>query len=174
MGINFCPKCGFSFNRTMPINDNCHNGVEEKEQQLNLNKEKSYTDKELKNNFILITGSVLIVLSAIIFLFSTWNSTNNIFKLVVILFMLMLFLFIGYASDKFLDLKRTSMAFYYIALAYIPIVLLSISRFGLLGDYYSLFGPGRYIYLTICSIVVYFIYYFVSKKRKISYKIGGI
>ena len=160
--VNFCPKCGYSFNISPPIISNS-SFIENK--NFNKKKKEKYTDKEIKNSLILVTGSILIVLAAIAFLTSTWNITHNIVKTGVILFMLVVFLAISYISDKYLKLKQTSRSFYYIALAYIPIILLSISMFSLFGNYLSLNGNGRYIYLFVSSILVSLIYYVDSKKQ---------
>ena len=157
--VNFCPKCGHNFNEAPPVSY--------QQQSINSNsvKKEKYTDKEIKNSLIMITGAILIVLAAIIFLTSTWNITHNIIKTGVILFMLVVFLAISYISKEYLNLKQTSKTFYYIALSYIPIILLSISMFSLFGNYLSLYGEGRYIYLTISSILVSLIYYIDSKKH---------
>jgi len=157
--VNFCPKCGHNFNQAPPVY------YQQPDNSLNTVKREKYTDKEIKNSLMMITGAILIVLAAIIFLTSTWSVTHNIIKTGVIVFMLVVFLAISYISKKYLNLKQTSKTFYYIALAYIPIILLSISMFSLFGNYLSLYGSGKYIYLTISSILVALIYYIDSKKH---------
>ena len=49
-----------------------------------------YTDKEIKNSLILIIGSCLLVLSAILFLTTTWSSTPNIIKTFMLVLMLIM------------------------------------------------------------------------------------
>ena len=105
------------------------------------------TDKEIKNSSILIVGSILIIISALLFLTTTWNVTHNVFKAFILLVMLAVFLSASYIGDKVLNLKQTSKAFYYIALAYIPIIFLAIYLFSLFGDYLSIYGEDKYIYL---------------------------
>jgi len=174
--INFCPNCGFNLkeNKNNQILSNNNNNIiiqynnhtiENKIDNNTINIKKKYTEKEIKNNLILIVGSILIILSAIIFLTSTWNIVHNLVKTIIILLMLLVFLSVSYIADKFLNLKQTSKTFYYIALAYIPIILLSIAMFSLFGKYFSLYGLGRYIYLSISSILVSLIYYYNAKKK---------
>ena len=134
-------------------------------------KESKYTEKEIKNSLILIVGSVLIILSALLFLTTTWNITHNIFKTLVIILMLFVFLIASYIAEKILNLKQTAKAFYYIALAYLPILFFSISLFSLFGKYFSIYGLGKYIYFTISSVIITIIYYEQSKKKD-SYLIG--
>ena len=171
--INFCPHCGYN------INNIAYKKIENKPvmmqnnlvQNNNVSIQK-HTDKEIKNSLILIIGSVLIVLSAILFLTTTWNITHNVFKTMIIVLMLFLFFGASYIADNVLRLKQTAKAFYFIGLAFIPISLTSISLFSLLGKYLSIYGSGKYIYLTISSIITTFIYYFNAKYK--NNKIIGI
>ena len=130
------------------------------------NEEKQKNDMEKKNTNILITGAILIVLSAIVFLMSTWNSISNIFKIVVIGLLVVVFLQISKIADKKFKLKKTSNTFYYIAMAYIPIGLIACSIFRLFGNYFSIFGEGKYIYLTLSMILTASIYYLSYLNRK--------
>lgn len=172
---NFCPNCGWALNKNI-INNNFNSQVNYNNQINNnivvnnynqvIDKEKSkLNSKEIKNSLILISGSILIILSAIIFLTSTWSVTHNFFKTIIIILMLGIFLAAEFIAEKFFKLKETSRAFYYIALAYIPIIFLSIALFELFGKYLSLYGLGRYIYLTFSSLIVSGIYYYNAIKR---------
>ena len=184
----FCPHCGQSL-----VNDNCvvnNNVVNHNFVNVNNNVNNNYiqvnnsnnnvvknvvehpykervtmNSKEIKNSLILITGSVLIILSSILFLVSTWYSIHNIIKTLVIFLVLIVFFISSHIADKYLNLKQTSKAFYYIALAYIPIALLSIALFELFGKYLSLYGLGKYIYLSFSSLFVAIIYYYFAKKK---------
>lgn len=181
--VLFCPSCGFDFrntNRDIDFCPNCGQNINSFSEPIvsynqNTNiqvnevktiKKEKRTEKEIKNNFILITGAILIVLSAIVFLTSTWSITHNIIKTIVIVAMLAVFLAISYIADKYFNLKQTSKTFFYIALAYIPITLLSISMFSLFGNFLSLYGEGKYIYLAFSSVLVSYIYHLTSMKYK--------
>ena len=157
--VNFCPKCGHNFNQAPPINNYQNNKIKEE-----IKKQKP-TDKEVKNSLILTSGAILVIISAIAFLTSTWNITGSFVKTLILFLMLMVFFIVSYIADKYLNLKQTARTFYYIALSYIPIVFISISMFGLFGDYLSLMGEGRYIYLFFSSLIVALIYYFNLKKH---------
>ena len=56
--------------------------------------------------------------------------------------------------DKYLNLKQTSKAFYYIALTYIPLALLSISIFELFGKYLSFGITFGLIFQTVLNLSV--------------------
>ena len=182
--VLFCPNCGFDFrntNRDIVFCPNCGQNLNKfsepvifyNNQNINIQKnevklieKEKRTEKEIKNNFILITGAILIVLAAIVFLTSTWSITHNIIKTIVIIAMLAVFLAISYIADKYFNLKQTSKTFFYISLAYIPITLLSISMFSLFGNFLSLYGEGKYIYLTFSSVLIFYIYHITSIKYK--------
>lgn len=174
---NFCPNCGFDIhNKVVPqmeekvaLIDNPPEYVVPQPEYVApiavMPVEQKRDEKEIKNSFILIVGSVLIVLSAIIFLTTTWNVVDNMVKTFVLLLMLIIFYGISYIAEHKLNLKQASNTFYYIALAYIPIIFISISMFSLFGEYLSLYGQGKYIYLAISSFIVNAIYYFNAKHK---------
>ena len=123
-------------------------------------------DEGVKNKFLLMTGAVLIVLAAIVFLTSTWYTIPNIIKTVVIVLLTGVFIGASNIAKKVFKLEETANTFLYIALAYLPIALGSISLFGLLGDYLSIYGEGKYLYFAICTIFLSILYFAVGDKRK--------
>ena len=102
-----------------------------------------------KNTMILVSGSILIVLAAIVFLLSTWNTMPNIIKTAILVLLIGVFLGISKFAKKVFKLEQASKTFYFIAMAYIPIVMISISVFKLFGTYLSSVGEGKYIYFWI-------------------------
>ena len=89
--------------------------------------------------------------------------------------MFIVFLGASFIADKYLKIPQTSKVFLYLALSYLPLVLLSTSLFHLLGDYLSIAGEGRYIYLFISSIILSIIYYYIMRKKKdIFFAIGSL
>lgn len=125
--------------------------------------------KEQKNVLILITGAICIVLSAIIFLMSTWGITSNILKTVVLGLLTVVFFKMSNIAKVKYKLEKASQVFYYIAMAYIPICFLSISIFELFGRYLSIYGDGKYIYFTITTLILAYVYYINRKNRYLLY-----
>ena len=178
---NFCPKCGFDL-RTKPNHDTSHstNEVSDEKEVVPASQnvearvntptpvsveKKKIDDKEIKNSLILITGAVLIIIAAIVFLTSTWEFTLDIVKTIVIFLMFGVFLAGSHIAKEYLGLEKISKAFIYIAFSYLPLALFSISLFGLLGHYLSYEGPGKYVYLAISSIILSIVYYLYMKKN---------
>ena len=138
-------------------------------------KVKKYNEQEIKNTTILSVGAILVILSAIIFLTTTWNTSLNIIKTLVIFLMFLVFLGSSYIADKYLNIKQTSKIFLYLAFSYLPLVFLSISLFELLGHYLSYFGPGKYVYLAMSTIIISIIYYYyMLRKKDIFFAVGSI
>jgi len=123
-------------------------------------------EKESKNTLILGTGAVLIILAAIVFLVSSWYIIPNILKTVVLILVIGLFFGMSkIAKDKF-NLEKTSNTFFYIAMAYIPICLFSISLFGLVGKSLSITGEARYVYFLISGVITAIVYYCAYQFKK--------
>lgn len=175
----FCPKCGTKLNENAKFCKACgYDIVNKKELVISENKPVAETkmetpivvkpkrnEKEIKNNFILITGAVLVILSAILFLATTWNTSTNYLKTLILVLMLIVFFITSKIAEDVLDLKDTGKVFFNIALSYMPIVLFSISLFGILGDYLAIDGEGKYIYLSISTLITSVIYYISSSQR---------
>ncbi len=137
-----------------------------------IKEKKKVNPNEQKNTSILITGALLIILSAIVFLTSTWNAIPNLLKTLVIILLVVVFLGASKIAKNKFHLEKTSSTFFYMAMAYIPICLISCSIFGLFGDFLSIYGDGKYIYLTCSSIItslVYFINYKSNKNKGLFY-----
>lgn len=118
-----------------------------------------------RNNLILITGSIFIVLAAFLFITSTWNVLPNIIKTLILFLMIFVFLGISYFAGEKLKIEKTSKAFFCIAMIYIPIVFYSVAYLGLLGNYF-MDGKGLSLYLSITSAITAIIYVVYSKKEE--------
>jgi len=180
-GVNYCPKCGFDIRSSFALKRSNNNSTNiqpvlpEKEIVQTINKKQEMSEREIKNSTILTVGAILIIIAAIVFLTSTWNTSLDIVKTLIIFFMFIVFLGASFIADKYLKIPQTSKVFLYLALSYLPLVFLSTSLFHLLGDYLSIAGEGRYIYLFISSIILSLIYYYIMQKKKdIFFAIGSL
>ena len=118
--------------------------IPEVKQQEEVLETKTIPKEKDRNNLILITGSILIVLAAILFLTSTWNVLPNIIKVITVFFLVFVFLGLSYYAKHKLNILKTAKAFFYIAMIYIPISLISIAPLGLLG---KTLQSGKYLFL---------------------------
>lgn len=163
--------------KRLPLNDNgvceeCDSKILSRMQSKKelAEKEKEKREREKKNTSILVTGAILIVLSAIVFLMSTWHVIPNILKTIVMILFVGVFLGASKIAKNKFKLEKTSITFFYIAMAYIPICLISCSIFGLFGEFLSIRGEGRYAYLTVAIIItslIYYLYYTINNNKNL-------
>lgn len=147
----------YTYNTTPnQINNINHNNNSDSPSFNSYNKAKNKQNK--RNTLILISGATLIILSAIVFLLSTWNSIPELLKTATLSTLILVFLGSSKIAKEKFKLNSVANTFYYIALAYIPIVLISISVFKLLGSYLSIYGDGRNIYFSVSAICLAIIY----------------
>lgn len=123
-------------------------------------------EKEINNSAILAIGAFLIIFAAISFLSSTWNISSNILKIFVLIVIAFMFFGMSSIARKKLKIEKTANTFLYIGLAYIPLVLFAFSILNLIGDYFSISGAGKFIYLAMSSFVVILLYFFFAFKNK--------
>ena len=172
--MNFCPNCGHNLKEEVTesytIHEETNTEIEHVPEEINTKPKEiisnpSYSSQEFKNSLILITGAILIVVAAISFLVSTWYTSANYLKTFILVVMFLVFWGSSIIAEKYLKINQTSKVFYFISLSYIPIIFLSIGLFGLLGDYLSFSGEGRYTYLLFSCLLISFIYYLTMKKK---------
>lgn len=125
------------------------------------------SEEETKNNFILMTGAFLIVLAAIVFLTSMWDIISDVFKVGVLSLLAVVFLGMSkIANDKF-KLPNTANTFFYIAMAYIPVLSLAIYLINITSGYLQTSQQQNVFWLIACLImgVIYGIISFKSNRN---------
>ncbi len=115
----------------------------------------------LSNTILMITGAILIVIASIIFLATGWETMHGLLKTLILFGVQMIFCLFGYISTNKLNIPKIGKMFNYLTLAFVPIIILSLSFFELVGDYFSIGCEGFIYYLGIsllASDVVYKLY----------------
>ncbi|MBR4110358.1 MAG: hypothetical protein IKK43_01535 [Clostridia bacterium] len=123
--------------------------------------------EETKNNFILMTGAFLIVLAAIVFLTSMWDTIGDVFKVGILTLLVGVFLGISkIAKDKF-NLPNTANTFFYISMAYIPVLALAIYLINLASEYLQTSQEKNIYWLITCMIMgaIYGLIAFKTSKK---------
>jgi hypothetical protein len=139
----------------------------EKNQTIN---EKNKVTKERNITTILSLGIFMILLAGLILATSTWGLMSNGVKTIALLMVSILFFVMSSFTEKKLKIIKTSFAFWILGNLFLPVILLSIGFFKLLGNYLSIGGQGRYIYgiisATICLI---FFSYSIKKYKNVAF-----
>ena len=174
--IKFCPNCGYDLINAKPkiVSNTPQPTVPKKDNKpiapavVNkpVVKKEVLSDKEIKNNTILITGSILIVISALVFLTSSWGIITNSLKCLVVFALFGMFVLLSNVANNKLNLPKTARAFKYISLALFPIALVSLSVFNILGSTLAVDGPFIKMYLGIVSIISSLLYTYMANKEK--------
>lgn len=113
--------------------------------------EQSYIEKNKveKENFknergnenviklVLVMGTIFIILAGIIFTTSTWGSLGNGGRIMVLLSVSVLFFLASIVSDSKFKLRNTAIAFYLLGSTFVPISILAVAAFELLGGFFS-------------------------------------
>ena len=110
-----------------------------------------------------------LLLAGIIFGTTTWDVINNIVKVIMLFGVSTLFFAISIFTNNKLKIEKTSFAFWILGVLFLPILLIAIGFFQLLGDYLSIYGEGRYIYGIISTIICLPFFLYSAKKYKNTY-----
>jgi len=135
----------------------------------NINK-KNELIKERNITIILSLGIVLILLAGIILATSTWSLMSNGVKTIALLMVSIMFFVMSRFTERKLKIIKTSFTFWILGNLFLPVILLSIGFFKLLGNYLSIGGQGRYIYGIIsAAICLIFFSYSIKKYKNVAF-----
>ena len=152
---------GYNTQTGMPI-------IEGREEpQVEVKPPKDPIDKtKISNSVLMIIGAALVVFATVVFLTSSWDDIPNIIKPFILVFIQGVF----YASYKIcnnkLDIPKTGKVFKYLSLLFIPIVLISLSCFELIGDELSIGGEYASLYFMASFVVSAISYKLYAKQTE--------
>lgn len=119
-------------------------------------KKKKKTPEQIRERNItwsLILGVALLLLTGLVVATSNWDQMEAGMKVFSISIVSLFFLGLSYFTGKFLRIHQTAFAFLTLGSLLIPIVVVAIGYFELLGSYLSLEGEGRYALGLLGSLV---------------------
>ena len=130
---------------------------------------KTLTEEEkhrTSNSILMIVGALLVVVASIIFLASSWETTSGIIKTGVLVLIQVIFCLFGYLCNNKLKIEKVAKVFNYLALCFVPIILLSLSSFELIGDYLSINGKGAILYFSLTFVFSDILYKVIGWLKK--------
>lgn len=107
----------------------------------------------LSNTILMIAGAALVVIASIIFLATGWETMHGLLKTLILVGIQMIFYLFGYISNNKLNISKIGKMFNYLTLAFVPIIILSLSFFELVGDYFSI-GCEGFTYFVGISLII--------------------
>ncbi|WP_390355864.1 hypothetical protein [Virgibacillus halophilus] len=111
-------------------------------------------------------GIILLLLGGLVLATSTWDTLNSLMKVVLITFVSVLFYGLAYVTERMLKIEKTAFAFYVLGSLFLPIVILSIGFFKLWGNYFSVFGEGKFLFGAAGSLIILPVYVFFAQKLR--------
>ncbi|KAB2336676.1 hypothetical protein F7731_09955 [Cytobacillus depressus] len=122
--------------------------------------------RERNISWSLNIGVILLLIGGLFVATSNWETMENWMKSGTIAFVSLLFYGMAYVSKRMLRIERTSFAFIVLGSLFLPIFILSIGWFELLGPYLSFYGEGRYILGMLGSFLLVPIYGLFARKLR--------
>ena len=156
--MKFCTECGNKLNSKDYFCTNCGKKIKEKMDF---------------NNIVLFFGVLLIIISSFALGISRWSKMNDIFKLCFIFIEFILFNVISFAFKK-MNNENVSKTFRFISIFFMPIFLVLLSYYELIGTMFSKGGNLVNVYLAIIYLLTSIIFFLEYKfdKLKLSYLIS--
>ncbi|ALX50136.1 hypothetical protein [Lentibacillus amyloliquefaciens] len=128
---------------------------------------KTLSAKEVRDRNItwsLNLGVVLLLIGGLVLATSTWETLANWMKSGSIALVSLLFFGLAVFTMRILKIEKTAFAFYVLGGLFLPITILSVGYFELLGSYFSFAGDGRYLFGAAGSLIILPIYLQLADK----------
>ncbi|TYS41919.1 DUF2157 domain-containing protein [Bacillus infantis] len=129
--------------------------------------EKNRSPEEVRERNISMTlnlGVVLLLVGGLFVATSNWDEMSDWMKSGSIALVSLLFFGISLAAGKLLAIHKTAFAFNVLGSLFLPIFLLSVSWFGLMGEYLSFYGEGSYFYAAAGALILAPFYGFLARQ----------
>lgn len=127
---------------------------------------KTLTSEEIRERnitWLLNIGVIFLLIGGLFVATSNWESMTSIMKSGSIAIVALLFYGIAFLTKKILKIEKTAFAFSVLGSLFLPIFILSLGWFGLLGPYLSISGEGRYLLGMLGSLLPVIVYYLFAK-----------
>ncbi|GGK05118.1 hypothetical protein GCM10007063_29380 [Lentibacillus kapialis] len=114
-----------------------------------IKEKKTLSPKEIRDRNItwsLNLGVVLLLIGGLVLATSTWETLVSWMKSGLIALVSFLFFGLAFFTKRILKIDKTAFAFYVLGGLFLPIAILSVGYFELLGNYFSFSGDGRYLF----------------------------
>ena len=141
------------------------------QQQISVQQQKSKPFSAI--NIVLIIGVIFIILSGLIFATTTWLYLSDILRTLVICSLSLIFFGASLLAEKAFKIPKTAVAFYTLGSFFLPIAVLALGFFRLLGDWFSISGGGQYLLFMTASILLCIAAYFGAVKYRHGYFTAG-
>ncbi|MGG7619276.1 hypothetical protein [Bacillus coreaensis] len=141
--------------------------VAKSEKKKTVREKKKKTPEQLRERnitWLLNLGVILLLIGGLYVATSNWETMSSWMKASAIGLVACLFYGMAYISKRILHITQTAFAFTVLGSLFLPIFLLSLGWFQLLGSYFSFTGEGRYFLGMLSGYILVPVYLFLAKK----------
>ncbi|MBP1591848.1 MAG: hypothetical protein ILP22_07405 [Oscillospiraceae bacterium] len=122
--------------------------------------------RPLSFSIILIVGVIFVIMAGVVFATSGWRYMDGIAKTVMLMSMSAVFFTACAISEKKLKLEKTGFAFFMLGGIFLPVSILGIAFFKLLGPGFSFDENARYRVFLVMIAVTLAIMYFAGRRYR--------
>ena len=119
--------------------------------------------RERNISWSLNIGVIFLLIGGLFVATSNWESMTSFLKSGSIGIVALLFYGFAFLAKKVLKIEKTAFAFIVLGSLFLPIFILSLGWFGLLGSYLSIGGEGKYILGMLGSFIPIIVYVLSAK-----------
>ena len=138
------------------------------------NSVKTVQQQQSNSGSLFLVGSILVVLASLLFLASSWDLLPGLIKTIILVCFQLFFTMMSNVCKEKYKLNKASNSFFCLAMAFVPIVLLSLSLFGVIGEFLSVHGDGFILYIGIVFALSDAFYKIVPTERLFIRKFGVV
>lgn len=109
--------------------------------------------RERNISWLLNIGVIFLLVGGLFVATSNWETMTAVMKSSAIALVSLLFYGFAYLSSRILKIEKTAFAFIVLGSLFLPIFVLSLGWFGLLGPYLSVTGEGKFLLGFVGSIL---------------------
>ncbi|GAA0306719.1 hypothetical protein GGQ92_001841 [Gracilibacillus halotolerans] len=109
--------------------------------------------RERNITWALMIGVIMILISGLVVATSNWDNMTALAKTLSIGLVAGFFFVTSYIAGRFLKIEKTAFAFLVLGSLFLPIVVVSIGFYQLLGQWLSIEGEGKYLLGLITAII---------------------
>ena len=121
---------------------------------------------KISNTIFMVVGAILVVIASLIFLVTGWETMHGLLKTIILIAVQLSFYAFGYISNNKLNIPKIGKMFNYLTLAFVPVIIMSLSFFGLVGEFFSILGEGFHYYIGISLLISDVIYKIYGKLKQ--------
>lgn len=143
------------------------NNIQDSDSTKTVNSTSSTSKETKKVDILLKIGVVMIALSGIMIVTSSWETITSTIKLVLLILVGFVFVGLSVFSEFKLKIRNTTLAYWLLSMTAFGLSFYLIGYEQMIGDWFSIGGDGELVFFMSMSLVIGILSYITYKKFKI-------